>query len=108
MSPMWDVISVYSLEQALADGVLVKVFDETFEPYIKQHTGGKPVVATAHLVAKISHADFLDLWKQYIVWREKVMPTLPEEERMFVAEINGKVWVDETDSQITLMLPEDY
>jgi hypothetical protein len=37
------------------------------------------------------------------------MPTLPEEDRMFVTSINGKkVWVIEDGQAFTMMYPEDY
>ncbi len=106
---IFKVISVYSLEQAIADGVLVTAFDEQTEAFTAKYVNGKPVVATTHLFNQVSHADLLDLWNRFIVWRQDIMPTLPEEARMFTTEINGKkVWVDETEAVITMMYPEDY
>ena len=103
------VFSEYSLEQAIEDGVLVEVFSYNIKEFVEKYTNGKPVVATAHLFNQVSETDLTDLWNKYVDWRLNVMPTLPEEDRMFVSEINGnKVWVDETDWQITMMYPEDY
>ncbi len=60
------VISEYSLEQAIEDGVLVE-------------------------------------------WRLNIKDTLPEEDQMFVTQIEGKnVWVIEDQQAITMMYPEDY
>jgi len=103
------VISVYSLDQAIEDGIVVKVFDEQTETFVSKYVDGKPIVATAHLFGEVKPYQLRDLWNKFIVWRQDIMPTLPEEDRMFVTEINGnKVWVDETDWQITMMYPEDY
>ena len=61
-----ELISEYSLEQAIEDGVLVE-------------------------------------------WRLNIKDTLPEEDQMFVTEIDGKnVWVIEDGQAITMMYPEDY
>jgi len=104
-----NVISEYSLEQAIEDGVLVEVFSYNIKDFVEKYTNGKPVVATAHLFGKVEPYQLRDLWNKFIVWRQEIMPTLPEEDRMFVADLNGKkVWVDETDWQITMMYPEDY
>ncbi len=104
-----NVISVYSLEQAIEDGVLV----ELFKPLWKELSEGKPIVATSHVFNDLAKPEaevsFIELWNKYAGWRKHIMPTLREEDRMFVTEINGKnVWVDETDAAMTMMYPEDY
>jgi hypothetical protein len=100
-----NVISVYSLGQAIADGVLVEVFKNRW----KQLSGGKPIVATAHLFSQVSLAGLLEIWNEYVDWRKKVMPTLPEEEQIFVTKMNGeKIWLIEDGAAYTLMYPEDY
>ena len=39
----------------------------------------------------------------------RVLPTLPEEERLFTDEVKGKkVWVMEDTQAITLLYPEEY
>ena len=63
------VISVYSLEQAIADGVLVEVFKHGWE----QLTHGKPIVATAHLFDQVSLAGLLEIWNEFVEWRKNVM-----------------------------------
>jgi len=99
------VISVYSLEQAINDGVLVEIFKNRWE----QLSGGKPIVATAHLTSEISLAGLLEIWNEYVHWRNTVMPTLPEEEQMFVTAMNGnKVWLIEDGEAFTMLYPEDY
>lgn len=103
------IISVYSLEQAIEDGVLVRPFDEYKEKFMQKHVEGKPIVATAHLFNGVKAHELLDIWNKFIVWRKDVMPTLPEEDRMFSIQVNGeRVWVDETENQITFMYPADY
>jgi hypothetical protein len=99
------IISVYSLEQAIEDGVLVEVFKDRWQ----QLSGGKPIVATSHLFSQVSLAGLLEIWNEYIDWRTRVMPTLPEEEQMFVTTMNGeKVWLLEDGEAFTMLYPEDY
>jgi len=100
-----DVISEYSLEQAIADGVLVEVFKNRW----KQLSGGKPIVVTEHLFSEVSLAGLLEIWNEFVYWRRNVKDTLPEEEQMFVTKMNGdKVWLIEDGAAFTLMYPEDY
>jgi len=101
-----DVVTFsYTLEQAIADGELVEVFKNRWQ----QLSGGKPIIATAHLFNAVSLAALLEIWNEYVSWRKTVMPTLPEEEQMFVTTMNGhKVWLIEDGQAFTLLYPEDY
>jgi hypothetical protein len=100
-----DVISTYTLAQAIEDGVLVEIFKHRWA----QLSGGKPIVVTAHLFGEVSLAGLLEIWNAYVAWRKHTEPTLPEEERMFATRMNGKkVWVIEDGAAFTLMYPEDY
>ncbi len=104
-----EIVSVYSLEQAIEDGVLVEVFSFNSKDFVEKYTNGKPVVATAHLFNQVSQTDLIDLWNKYVDWRLNVKELLPEEDQMFVTEIDGKnVWVIEDGQAITMMYPEDY
>ena len=68
-----EVISVvYSLEQAIEDGVLVEVFKNRWN----ELSQGKPIVATSHLFNQVSLAGLLEIWNEYVDWRTNVMPTL--------------------------------
>ncbi len=100
-----DVISTYALEQAIEDGVLVEIFKHRWG----QLSGGKPIVATAHLFGEVSLAGLLEIWNEYVSWRKHTEPFLPEEERHFKTRMNGKtVWVIEDGAAFTLLYPEDY
>jgi hypothetical protein len=100
-----NVIVAYSLEQAIADGVLVEVFKSRWQ----QLSGGKPIVATAHLFEKISLAGLFEIWNEFVEWRKNIMPTLPEEDQIFVTTVNSeKVWLIEDGQAFTMMYPEDY
>ncbi len=104
-----ELISEYSLEQAIDDGVLVEVFNYNTKDFVEKYTNGKPVVATAHLFNQMSQTALIDLWNEYVDWRLNIKETLPEEDQMFVTEIEGKnVWVIEDGQAITMMYPEDY
>jgi hypothetical protein len=51
----------------------------------------------------------MEIWNEFARWRKDVMPTLPEEDRLFSTQMDfKKVWVIEDDSGFTLMYPEDY
>ena len=100
-----DVISTYTLQQAIEDGVLVEIFKNRWQSL----SGGKPIVATAHLFHEVSLAGLLEIWNAYVAWRKHTEPTLPEEERLFSTTMNShKVWVIEDAQAFTLMYPEDY
>ena len=100
-----DIIATYTLDQAIADGVLVEIFKNRWG----QLTGGKPIVATAHLFGEVSLAGLLEIWNEYVAWRKHTEPFLPEEERLFTTIMNGKkVWVIEDGQAFTLMYPDDY
>jgi len=100
-----DVFSVYSLAQAIEDGVLVEVFKNRWQELSR----GKPIVATARLFNKVSLAALLEIWNEYVAWRKNIMPTLPEEDQMFVTTMNGdRVWLIEDGQAFTMMYPEDY
>jgi hypothetical protein len=99
----WDVICVYTLEQGIADGVLVKLCDIRWEGVTK------PFVATAHIFNAIGLDGAMEIWKEFVEWKTTVCPTLPEEEQLFYAGVGQeKVWIIEDDSAYTLMYPEDY
>ena len=100
-----DVISGYPLDQAIKDRVLVEIFKNRWH----ELSGGKPIVATAQLFNEISLAGLMEIWNEFVQWQKTVMPTLPEEDRLFHTTMNGKkVWVTEDDAAFTLMYPEDY
>ena len=100
-----EVITVYSLKQAIEDGVLVEIFKNRWS----ELSGGKPIVATAHLYEEVSLAGLREIWNEFAQWQKKVMPALPEEEMLFHTKINSlTVWVIEDGAAFTLMYPEDY
>ncbi len=99
------VIIGYTLQQAIADGVLVELFKNRWG----ELSGGKPIVATSHLVSEVSLAGLREIWNEYVEWKKNVMQTLPEEEQMFVTSMNSeKVWVIEDGWAYTLLYPDDY
>jgi hypothetical protein len=100
-----EIISSYALDDAIADGVLVEIFKNRWN----QLSGGKPIVATAHLFGEVSLAALLEIWNEFVNWRKNIMPGLPEEDRLFHTTMNGNtIWVIEDGAAFTLMYPEDY
>jgi hypothetical protein len=100
-----DIFASYPLEQAVADGVLVELLKHRWP----ELTGGKPIVATAHLFSEVSIAGLMEIWNEFVQWKKTDEPTLAEEERLFKTSMNFKiVWVVEDDAAFTLMYPEDY
>jgi hypothetical protein len=100
-----EVITIYSLREAVEDGALVEIFKKRW----KELSGGKPIVATASLFENVSLAALREVWNEFVSWKKNVMPSLPEEERLFLTQMNGMtVWVIEDAVAFTLMYPEDY
>ena len=100
-----EVITVYSLKQAIEDGVLVEIFKNRWGDL----SGGKPIVATVHLFENVSLAGLREIWNEFARWKRDVEETLPEEERLFSTKMNEMtVWVIEDAVSYTLMYPEDY
>jgi len=98
-------IAKYSLEQAIADGVLVELFKDMWQ----ELSGNKPIVVTRHLFSEVTLAGLREVWNEFVYWRAHTMPTLPEEDQMFITMMNGeKVWVIEDSAAFTLLYPEDY
>jgi len=100
-----QVISSYTQSEAVNDGFLVKVFENRWESL----SGGKPIIATRAIFDEFSLAALLEIWNDFVVWKNKVEPTLPEEDKMFSTKMNDrKVWVVDDGSAFTIMFPEDY
>lgn len=96
---------IYPLDQAVEDGLVVKLFEHRWE----QLSGGKPIVATAHLAGKVSEAALIEVWNEFVAWRREVLPTLPVEDQQFETTINDeRVWVIEDAAAFTMLYPEDY
>jgi hypothetical protein len=94
-----DIISRYSRQQAVDDGILVEVC----------RFNGKRVMATTHLAQEIGLDEVRAIWKEFRLWSDTVKPTLPEAEQMFATGASGKrVWVIEDSEAYTIMYPEDY
>src|SRR5512132_1996731 len=87
-----EVITVYSLKQAIEDGVLVEIFKNRWG----ELSGCKPIVVTAHLFENVSLGGLREIWNEFARWKREVEFTLPEEERLFHTKMNEMtVWVIE-------------
>src|SRR3954451_16312539 len=94
-----DVIDTYTIKQAIEEGVLIKMFVRD----------GKPVVVTTHVWNdfEIGREELVDVWSKFKLWKEKIEPTLPEEERLFVTyKDDKKIWVIEDGVAYTIMYSE--
>ena len=104
----WDdaeVIHSYSWQQAVEDGSLVEVFKNRWP----ELTRGKPILATIAVYTAFSLAALREIWNEFVIWQHAVMPTLPEEDRLFSTTMNGeKVWVIDDGTVYTILFPEDY
>ena len=100
-----DIIVGYTLQQAIQDGVLCEVFKNRWG----ELSGGKPIVATSHILEELSLAAIREIWNEYVDWKWNVEPILPEEERLFKTTMNDNtVWVLEDGESVTILYPEDY
>ena len=95
----WPIISKYTRQQAVDDGVLVKLWQYK----------GKDVVVTTHLHGDFDIVSLTEVWQEFLHWDKFDKPCLPEEDQLFHTGIGGKtVWVIEDAESFTLMYPEDY
>jgi hypothetical protein len=100
-----DVIYEYSLDQSIEDGVLVEVFKNMWD--VLSH--GKPIVVTRRIYEDANEHLLFGVVNQFDRWKRDVLPTLPEEERLFTSTIHDKkVWVIEDAQAITILYPGDY
>jgi len=105
MNDTKNVVSTYTLQQAIEDGVLVEVFKNRWATL----SGGKPIVATSHVSELLSLAALQEIWNGYVSWKGDIRPTLAEEDQIFSMPMDGKkVWVLEDGDAHTIMYPEDY
>lgn len=100
-----EVITEYSLKQAIEDRVLIEMFKNRW----KKLSGGKPIVATINIYESVSKAQLMEIWNGFVSWKRQVFPKRTEEERLFSTEVNGMVvWVIEDAVCYTIMYPTDY
>jgi len=81
------VLFEYTLQQAIADGVLVEVFKNRW----KELTNGKPIVATSHLFHEVSLAALLEIWNEFVHWKRPTPPENPDEQIFTVAGICARL-----------------
>ena len=93
------IISSYTRDQAVDDGLLVELLS----------WNGKPVMATTHVRDEFGLSELFGIWHEFRSWKERIEPTLKEEDKLFsVTKNNKKVWVIEDTEAFTVMYPEDY
>ena len=100
-----EVITEYSLKEAIEDGVLVEIFKKQWG----KMSGGKPIVASANVYENIRQEALREIWGKYVLWQKYVMPKRPENERLFSVEIDAfTVWVLDDRVCYTILYPTDY
>src|SRR5512133_3131378 len=93
-----NVISVYTLDQAVEDGVLVEIVKNRWP----ELSGGKPIVATANIFSDVSMDGLMEIWNEFVDWKKEVEPNVKEEDRFFSTTMNGKkVWVIQDGQALT-------
>jgi hypothetical protein len=94
------VISVYTWEQGVEDGVLAEFARHRWE----QLSGGRPILATRAVWEEFSQAALIEIWNEFVVWKRSASP----DDYQFSTQMNGQdVWVIE-DDVFTILLPSDY
>ncbi len=98
-----EIISSYTSEQAVEDGVLAEIMKNTVEQT------GKRVFVTRAVIGELDYPVLVMIWEHFWDWKKRTEMTLPEEDRLFVDYTHGKkIWVIEDADRITIMYPEDY
>ena len=73
------------------------------------YSDGKPVVSTIGINQDFKLNEILTIFHKFKDWKEKVEPTLSEEDRLFSTNTEkGKVWVIEDGEAYTVMYPSEY
>lgn len=102
---MDNVISSYTLGNAISDGVLVPVFRNRWPSL----SGCKPIVATASIISEFSLAAIQEIWNEFVKWVKDEKADLRPEDRLFKTQMNSKdIWVVEDPQAYTIMFPSDY
>ncbi len=98
-----EVISIYSVQEAIDDGVLVEILKSDWHWL----TNSKPVLATATVVTDIPEADLKQLWNYFAPMRNKL---IKEGEQPYVrAPYKGDIILIVEDGEVvTFMYPSEY
>lgn len=103
MNEDWEVITMYTLQDALEDGKLVEIFKDEWETLSK----GKPIVATAAIVQDVLEPELSKMWNLFVMRR--IIDLAVNVRSLLVAEYNGEtVWVMEDGESITYIYPHEY
>ena len=78
---------------------------EVFKKRWDELTGGKPLVATSHIMGELSLAAVQEIWNGFVAWQKSNAKT----DALFTTTMSGKkVWVMEDGQAFTILYPEDY
>jgi hypothetical protein len=100
-----EVITIYSLKQAIADGAVIEVFKDEWD----QLSRGKPIVASMNVYDGVSIENIVMVWNDFVFWRKYIMRKLPENKRWFSTKIDYKtVWVMDYKVFFMMIYPDDY
>lgn len=69
----WPIISRYTNQQAVEDGIKVEIL----------RWNGIPVTVTAGVQDDFGLSELLIIWHEFCNWKDNIEQTLPEEERLF-------------------------
>src|SRR3954447_23599814 len=93
-----EIIAIYTLDEAIDDGVIAKLCDIRWNGVIK------PFIATTHVLEDIGRDGALEIWKEFEDWRISVMQTLPEADQLFYTGVDDRmIWIIEDAAAYTIM-----
>jgi len=99
----FEIISTYTLEQAIADGVLIPILSSDWDWL----THGKPVVATAAIVHDVPELELKRMWNAFAKLRNRVKDA--GERPLVKNQYNGKtIWIVEDEVSVAYMYPNEY
>jgi hypothetical protein len=100
-----EVITEYSIREAVEMGALVEVFKDQWGTL----SGGKPIVASANVFEFEGEKGIMEVWNRFF-WQKFVCPTLPPEKASFFSTEIGirMIWVFDDRVCFTIIYPEDY
>lgn len=100
-----EVITEVSIREAIEMGELAEVFKDRWS----ELSGGKPIVASANLYESVSEEELLEIWNKFVFWHKFIMPTRPENDKLFGTQAHHMpVWVIDDKICFTMLYATDY
>lgn len=105
----------YTNEDALRDGVIIKILPKTWEQLGDKQIYISKTLADYISINRISNQRLIDMWNNFMEWKKETQPYLPAERDNFTYSLHGKkvqavlgdVTLSLGSEPVTFLFPED-